>query len=718
MTRDEAIQAAWDWIVRTHGPRSGNLRILTDKVVLVRGQWHVPYDAVDDVLVPLPAVEVPDDGSQPRAYVAAPPSPWKRGVPRGQRGPGLSIVDPEWDLQVFGHLGVPSAATLGWLRQEGSDEFRHNAAHTPGPGARGWPLPRTPADKIVSYFQCGWLEEDASFLAGLLDVVVCTTDQIGQDDNGHTWVAAYSSDRLLPPGTRSWREVVVRELESTTTAGEVRINPGHSLQTSLRTSPPLGDRWPAPFALPAPVERQEQGSPALLARVDEARAHELTFTAEERAMIEECLRWQENGRQGPPPRGVQQTWDTNGAPGWQVPTFGKAIGFSRSQRNAWPWMAGLYAGFALGDNPYEAALFKLTDDLVRTVARGSSNLTADHPWLPRRAEWLPNAPEPVREVRALVAGLGAGNPLVRSAGWDDEISPVIARAVSGEAFSRAPQYILQELGMPAPELNTAWGQAVRIVSSLGHHPPAALAAGAFDPLVSALTGALLGAWHGIPGLPLGPQQNLAECVATEAFLAFDPKYAPAETTHPGLPPISDKMRAEAARTPGGWIYCADPDIDPHYIQGAPLFTLLGAYEVGPDGQFTGKTWVNDEYKPSPQRLGLPEPQCEFEEVLNLVTAGWLPYEAIMSAALESMLLAQPGPDGNLAIARDAQGNDVLALYSSPRYLPPGDYRPGGIVLKNLLSLLPGLQVLINPGGKVGVDLRGDQLAQMLTGQPR
>jgi hypothetical protein len=61
---------------------------------------------------------------------------------------------------------------------------------------------------------------------------------------------------------------------------------------------------------------------------------------------------------------------------------------------------------------------------------------------------------------------------------------------------------------------------------------------------------------------------------------------------------------------------------------------------------------------------------------------------------------------------------VLALYSSPRYLPPGDYRPGGIVLKNLLSLLPGLQVLINPGGKVGVDLRGDQLAQMLTGQPR
>ncbi|MEU3647784.1 hypothetical protein AB0E59_30660 [Lentzea sp. NPDC034063] len=716
MNRDEAIRSAWDWIVRTHGPRSANLKILTDDVVLVRGQWHVPYDATDDVLVPLPAVEVPDDGGEPRAYVPTPLSPWKRGVPRGQRGPGLSIVDPEWDLETFGHLGVPNVAILGWLRKEGADEFRHNAAHTPGPGARGWPLPQTPADKIFSYYQCGWLEEDARFVAGVVDVVVCTTDQIGQDDNGHTWLATYSSDRLLPPGTRRWREVGMRELLTTTTADEVRVNPGHDWQTSLKRPIPL-DRWPAPFALPAPVERHEDGGPALVERVDEARAHSLSFTAEEREILAECLRWQESGWQGPPPHGVQQTWDANGVRVWQAPTFGKAAGLPATQSNGWPWIAGLLAGFALGDNPYEAALFRLVDDVVRTVAQRSPAFQADHPWLPRREGWLPNAQEPVRVVRAIVAGLGAENPAVRGVGWDDEISPVIARAVSREAFSRAPHYILQELGMPEPDTGTPWGFAVRIVSSLGNHPPTALAAAAFDPLVAALTGALLGAWHGIAGLPVGPQHDLAECLATEAFLAFDPKYAPAETTHPGLPPISDAMRAEAARTPGGWIYCADPDIDPRYIQGAPLFTLLGAYEVGPDGRFTGKTWVNDEYKPSPQRLGLPEPQCEFEVVLNFVTAGWLPYEAIMSAALESMLLAQPGPDGNLAIAQDVNGNNILALYSSPRHLPPGDYQPGGIVLKKIGTVLPGLQVLVNPGGAVGVDIRGDDLVRMLAGRP-
>ncbi|WP_330272819.1 hypothetical protein OG205_39000 [Lentzea sp. NBC_00516] len=716
MNRDEVIRSAWDWIVRTHGPSSANLRILTDDVVLVRGQWHVPYDATDDVLVPLPAVEVPDDGGEPRAYVPTPPSPWKHGVPRGQRGPGLSIVDPEWDLETFGHLGVPKVAILGWVREEGSDEFRRNAAHTPGPGGRGWPLPQTPADKIFSYYQCGWLEEDARFVSGVVDVVVCTTDQIGQDDDGHTWLATYSSDRLLPPGTRRWREVSVRELLTTTTADEVRVNPGHDWQTSLKRPIPL-DRWPAPFPLPAPAERHEDGGPALVERVDEARAHCLSFTAEEREILAECLRWQESGQQGPPPRGVQQSWDANGARVWQAPTFGKAAGLPATQQNGWPWLAGLLAGFALGDNPYEATLFKLIDDVVRAVAQGSPAFRADHSWLPRREGWLPNTQEPVRVVRAIVAGLGAGNPVVRGVGWDDEISPVIARAVSREAFSRAPHYILQELGMPEPDTGTPWGFAVRIVSSLGNHPPTALAAAAFDPLVEALTGALLGAWHGVAGLPVGPQHDLAECVATEAFLAFDPKYSPAETTHPGLPPISDAMRAEAAKNPGGWIYCADPDIDPRYIQGAPLFTLLGAYEVGPDGRFTGGTWVNDEYKPSPRRLGLPEPLCEFEVVLNYVTAGWLPYEAVMSAALESQLLAQPGPDGNLAIARDVNGNGVLALYSSPRHLPPGDYRPGGITLKDVLSVLPGVQVLVNPGGAVGVDFKGDDLVAMFTGRP-
>lgn len=697
MNREDAIQAAWDWIVRTHGAQSEGLRILTDNVVLVRGQWHVPYDAVDDVLVPLPAVEVPDDGGEPHAYVAQPPSPWQPGKLDGQPGPDDSVIDFEWDLETFAHLGIPTAAVLGWQR---GDEHRRNSEHTPGPGGRGWPLPETPADKIYAYYQCGWLDEDASFLAGLLDVVVCTTDEIGQDPDGTTWHACYTSQRLLPPGTRQWREAGVRELLVTTTADALRVNPGHALQTPLAKGVADAlDRWPEPFELPAAVTREETGSPALLARVDEARANGFAFTAEERAVLEESLQRDE------------------GTP----PTFGKASGHPATKQHAWSWVAGVYAGFALGesqerfaaDGSLTAGLFKLTDNFVREVAEHDPRLSADHPALPRALDWLPPAPNPGREVLALVAAVGAGHPAVRGTGWDDEISPVFERALSRTAFSRAPHYIQYELGLPTPDPDTAWGQAVEIVSSLGHRPQAALYA-APTALTAALVGALLGAWHGIPGLPEGGanyDRDLAETVATDAFLAFDPAYEPKRLSHPGLPEVTDAMRAEAAKTPGGWLYCADPDVDPRYVEGVPLVTMLGGYEVGADGQLTGNSWINDEYLPSPRRLGLPQPENPFEDVLNLVTAGWLPYEAILSAALHTEFLVH-APDGTPAVTRDANGTSVLAVYSSARYFPEDAGEPGRLLLSELLPVLPQLMVLVNPGSPVVADIRGEHLAQL------
>lgn len=165
--------------------------------------------------------------------------------------------------------------------------------------------------------------------------------------------------------------------------------------------------------------------------------------------------------------------------------------------------------------------------------------------------------------------------------------------MSRDAFSRTPHYILQELGLPWPDSTISWGQAVYIVSWFGRHPVTAL-----EMVKVPLIRALVGAWHGSPGPPVSDHTDLAECVATESFLAFDLRYA--GTTHPSLPPISDAMRAEAVKTPGGWLYCADPDI---------------------------------------------------------VTAGWLPYEAILSAALESELLNLVAPDGGLAVLRDEPGNN-------------------------------------------------------------
>ncbi|SDD50509.1 hypothetical protein [Actinokineospora iranica] len=771
MTRDEAIAAALAWIRTTHGDYADRLRVLADDVVLVRGHWHVPYTAVDDDLVPLPAVEVPDDGSPPRRFVpSGPPSPFSRGLPETwpEPGPDLAVVDQDWDRQAFAHLGAPRAAVLGWVRAPGSDEYRRNPEYKPGPTWLGWPAPTTPADKVLLYYHCGWLGEDPRFFSAFLDMTLYCRDSrlIAADDNGVRWVGAYSSPVRMPERTWSWREIGVRELLTVMDADEIRVNPGHP--TEVRLEKVLTEsmhRWPEPFPHPPAVDREvpeydhdtwtarvvetaramnPEVDPyvakivqaRLFERLDEAKANGFTIEGAERAALTDALIWICADRPGPPPSSAQRTWGgVDGAQLWVAPTLGKAVewDYRGKQPHGWAWVAGAYTGFALGeataggDGTLTAALLRATDAVVR-AGHIRTEEKRRSVRLPRRAEgWLDAlvpAAEPVPEVDALLAAVVSGDHWTAGPLWNERISPVFDRVLSRGAYSRATHVALAETGL-CPHIldlreqrevpvrdqlpDTPWERALLIAAKLGHTPRAALAA-APDPLTAALAGALVGARHGVPGLPgKPPNWELVEAMATEAHMMFDPRYTPSTPPHPGLPPLSNAMRAEARATPDGWLWCADPEAEPRLLGGLPTPTLLGAYRIGPDGEPTGETWLNIDYRPGPRRLGLPEPENTFEKILNLVTATWLPYEPILAAALDSPFLALPTPDGSTAIVRDANGNLVLPVYSSHRFLPHGAPPPERIGLRPLLPLLRDVLVVVNPGAKVGVDIRGDQL---------
>jgi hypothetical protein len=179
--------------------------------------------------------------------------------------------------------------------------------------------------------------------------------------------------------------------------------------------------------------------------------------------------------------------------------------------------------------------------------------------------------------------------------------------------------------------------------------------------------------------------------------------------HPGLPPVTDAMRAEAARNPGGWVYCADPDADPRFIEGMPLPVLLGGYRVGENGQFTGETYVNEEYRPSPRRRGYPEPQTEFELVLGYVAAGWLPHDRILPAVLTAPFILETDGNGGLRVGEDDQGRRFLTVYSSPGYVPPNAQSVMQTEGRALVPALAGVTLIINPGGNFGIELPGDDL---------
>jgi hypothetical protein len=190
---------------------------------------------------------------------------------------------------------------------------------------------------------------------------------------------------------------------------------------------------------------------------------------------------------------------------------------------------------------------------------------------------------------------------------------------------------------------------------------------------------------------------------------------PQQSNHPGLPPITDAMRAEAARNPGGWVYCADPDVDPRFIEGMPLRVLLGGYKVGPDGQFTGETYLNEEYRPSPRRRGYPEPQTEFEVVLGYVAAGWLPHERILPAAMSAPFILETDGQGGLRVGVDSSGRGFVTVYSSPGYVPPTAQSVMQTTGRDLAPALSGLTLIVNPGGNFGIELPGNDLMQAAAG---
>ncbi|MEV4319762.1 glycohydrolase toxin TNT-related protein [Actinocrispum sp. NPDC049592] len=181
--------------------------------------------------------------------------------------------------------------------------------------------------------------------------------------------------------------------------------------------------------------------------------------------------------------------------------------------------------------------------------------------------------------------------------------------------------------------------------------------------------------------------------------------------HPGLPPITDGMRAAAARNPGGWVYCADPDVDPRYIEGMPLPVMLGGYKVGPDGQFTGETYLNEEYRPSPRRRGYPEPQTDFELVLGFVAAGWLPQDRVLPAALNSPFLLETDGNNGLRVGVDNNGRRFLTVYSSPRFVPQNAESVMQTQGRELAPALAGVTLIVNPGGGFGIELPGDDLVR-------
>ncbi|GAA2695398.1 hypothetical protein GCM10010428_75230 [Actinosynnema pretiosum subsp. pretiosum] len=181
------------------------------------------------------------------------------------------------------------------------------------------------------------------------------------------------------------------------------------------------------------------------------------------------------------------------------------------------------------------------------------------------------------------------------------------------------------------------------------------------------------------------------------------------TGHPGLPAVTDAMREQAAQVPGGWVWCADPDVDPRHVEGTPNAALLGAYRSGSDGVLTGEEYLNPDYSPSPRRRGFPEPLSELDVVLGYAAVGWVPHERVLPVVLGSRLILETNGNGGLRLGVDGLGRRFLAVYSAPGHVPEGAQAVRETTGRELVGVLAGVVLVVNPGGVLGIELPGDDL---------
>lgn len=166
------------------------------------------------------------------------------------------------------------------------------------------------------------------------------------------------------------------------------------------------------------------------------------------------------------------------------------------------------------------------------------------------------------------------------------------------------------------------------------------------------------------------------------------------------PPITDSMRARAQRNPNSWLYVIDEAFDPN--GSVPDWAVVGAYPVNADGEIVADFHPNEDYRPSPQALGFPEPDDELEELLQLVRTGHRPTSDLPLVVLRSTLhvyAVSPDQD-NLTGFYDKRGRIVVPAYTRRTMIPPEWPSSRTLTGREILPQLAGHPLAINPQGLV------------------
>ncbi|MEU0134930.1 type VII secretion system-associated protein [Streptomyces sp. NPDC006296] len=182
---------------------------------------------------------------------------------------------------------------------------------------------------------------------------------------------------------------------------------------------------------------------------------------------------------------------------------------------------------------------------------------------------------------------------------------------------------------------------------------------------------------------------------------------------PRVDPAPPEEFVEAARlAPDHLFYLSDPAWKGEGPP--PEWAVVGQWRSDARGEIV--EWEdNEEYRPSPEAQGWPEPADAVDRAVQLAVTGYGPAQDVLAALAGTEVAVLITADGEPVSASAPDGTAVVPVYTSPRYLgATGRLGYRSLPVTELLDRVPpGHSLCLNSSAPASMLLATDGLAEAL-----
>ena len=150
--------------------------------------------------------------------------------------------------------------------------------------------------------------------------------------------------------------------------------------------------------------------------------------------------------------------------------------------------------------------------------------------------------------------------------------------------------------------------------------------------------------------------------------------------------VAAEVRRKAAEEPGEPIVL----IDPHWEGDGPVpdWAVIGAWQVDEAGDVVGFEY-NDEYRPTPERLGWPEPTDPVDAAIQFLTVGHRTFDDVAGALVTAEVAVLLAADGRPASLTTPAGEPAVAVFTATEHFGPlVNFGFTAMPVTDLLPLVP------------------------------